>query len=187
MKLKFKTPLPPSVNDYLGKAVRFNPVTRKYYVQVFETSQAREFKSLMKKIIQREMMSNGWEKSGEYDYVICEVVVYLNQKKRDSDNLFKCLLDGINEAGAIYDDCMVIPRVMDVRIDSGNPRLEVTMYVADKKGLFRNEEHLEEFKKKNCYECKRYKRYGNRCSVLRTALENKVSSNIDIEENRCLP
>ena len=78
------------------------------------------------------MMSNGWEKSGEYDYVICEVVVYLNQKKRDSDNLFKCLLDGINEAGAIYDDCMVIPRVMDVIIDSGNPRLEVTMYVADK-------------------------------------------------------
>lgn len=185
--LKFKCPLPPSVNDYLGKAVRYNPITRKYYVQVFETSQAKEFKSLMKKIIEREKKNCGWIKTGEHDYIICEVYVYINQKKRDSDNLFKCLLDGINEADAIYDDCMIIPRVMDVVIDSTNPRLEVTMYKADKKGLFKNSQHLEEFKEKNCYPCKRYKRYGERCSVLRTALENKVSPNIDIEENRCLP
>ena len=186
LKIKFKSPLPPSVNDYLGKAVRYNPVTRKYYVQVFETAQAREYKSLMKKIIQREMLDKGWEKTGEFEYIICEVVVFLNQKKRDSDNLFKCLLDGIKEAGAIYDDCMVIPRVEDVLIDSENPRLEITLYISDKRGIFKNEEQLERFKVGNCYGCKRYKRYGERCSALRTALENKISSSIDLKENKCL-
>lgn len=182
MKVSFTCPLPPSVNEYLGKRVSYNPVTRKPFVQVYETTEAKGFKRYMKKLIEREVIKKGWVKTGEYEYVICEVNVFLPQKKRDCDNLFKCLLDSFTENEIIYDDSMVIPRVKEVYIDSANPRLEITLYKADKIGVFKDLKHLEDFKIKNCYNCKRLKR---NCSLLRQSTENRIISEIDFVKMEC--
>ena len=182
MKSSFICPLPPSVNEYLGKRVSYNPITKKPFVQVYETAEAKGFKRNMKKLIQREVVKKGWLKTGEYEYVVCEIVVYLPQKKRDCDNLFKCLLDSFTESDIIYDDSMIIPRVKEVYIDSANPRLEVTIYKAEKIGVFNNSEHLEEFKNKNCYNCKRLKR---NCSLLRNSTENRIIPEVDFKSLEC--
>lgn len=182
MKSSFICPIPPSVNDYLGKRVSYNPITKKPFVQVYETPEAKAFKKLMGKLIQREVIKNGWEKTGEYDYIVCEVDVYLPQKKRDSDNLFKCLLDSFTESGIIYDDSMIKPRVREIYIDPTNPRLEVTLYKDEKIGVFKNLEHLEDFKVKNCYNCKRLNR---NCSLLRRSTENRIIPEIDFKGMEC--
>ncbi len=141
--MEFTTPLPPSVNEYLGKRVIY--VQGKPRVQLYETTDARAFKRHVGNIIKRKMEEIDWEKTGEFEYVICEVVMYLSQKKRDADNHFKCLLDAITASGAIYDDSMVIPRVEDVIIDKENPRVEVRLYRAEKIGVFTNEFALNNF------------------------------------------
>lgn len=180
--VNFTCPLPPSVNSYLGKRVAYNPINKKPFVQVYETSEAKAFKKLMKKTIKREVINNGWIKTGMYDYVVCEVEVYIPQKKRDSDNIFKCLLDGIIESDIIYDDSMIEPRVKNIYIDAENPRVEVTIYKDEKIGVFKNSEHLEEFKTKNCYKCKRLKR---NCSLLKKSMENRIIPEIDFRNLKC--
>lgn len=171
--MEFTTPLPPSVNEYLGKRVIY--VQGKPRVQLYETTDARAFKRHVGNIIKRKMEEIDWEKTGEFEYVICEVVMYLSQKKRDADNHFKCLLDAITASGAIYDDSMVIPRVEDVIIDKENPRVEVRLYRAEKIGVFTNEFALNNFIENYCSNCNRYKR---NCSILRNSKENKVTPEI---------
>lgn len=180
MKSSFTCPLPPSVNEYLGKRVAFSG--GRYFVQVYETTKAKEFKKYMKMLIQREVIKNGWDKTGEFEYVICEIDAYIPQKKRDTDNMFKCLLDSFTESDLIYDDSMIKPRVREIYIDSINPRLEVTLYKDEKIGVFKNTEHLEAFKNKNCYNCKRLKR---NCSLLKKSLENRIVPEVDFKNMEC--
>lgn len=183
MEARFISPLPPSVNDYLGKRVAY--AGGKPYVLVYETTEARGYKALMKKILKREVIKNGWNKPNELQYVICEITVYLSQKKRDSDNMFKCLLDTFKDSDIIYDDCMIIPRVKDVFIEPTNPRIEVELRLAEKIGVFENQEDFEDFKNKNCYVCKKYKRYGERCAQLKACVENRIIPEIDLKTKEC--
>lgn len=181
-QLSFTCPLPPSVNSYLGKRVVYNPITHKPYVQVYETKEAKAFKKHMVKVLQRAMKEQCWSKTSEHQYVVCEIEVYLNQKRRDTDNLFKCLLDTLTENGLVYDDSMVIPRVMNIYIDSENPRVEVVLRESIKKGVFVNHEHLYNFERANCLNCNRLSR---NCSIRREAIENKIRKEIDTDNNVC--
>ena len=183
MEARFTSPLPPSVNDYLGKKVAYS--FGKPYVLVYETIKAKAYKKRMQKILQREVINNGWNKTNELQYVICDITVYLSQKKRDSDNMFKCLLDSFKEADIIYDDCMIIPRVRDVFIESSNPRIEVELKLADKIGIFENSSEFEKFKENNCYNCKKYRTYGERCSQLKASIENRITGDIDVKNLEC--
>lgn len=174
MKAQFMTftcPLPPSVNEYLGKRVAYNPITRKSFVQVYETANAKAFKRHMAKVLERAVKTFKWEKTGEYEYVICELHVYSNQKRKDADNMFKCLLDSFTENGLIYDDSMVLPRVSQLYIDKDNPRIEVFLKTSDKIGVFPSYRIYEEFLEENCRKCSRYTRS---CSILRESKENRI-------------
>lgn len=180
--ISFTTLLPPSVNAYLGKRVAYNPITKKPFVQVYETQEAKAFKKNTKKVIERALKESEWKKTGEFQYVDCNLVVYINQKKRDTDNLFKCLLDCFTECELVYDDSMVIPKVQDVFIDSKNPRVEVTLCASDKVGIFLNEFKLEQFEAENCRNCSRFNR---NCSIRKDSIENRVREEIDTELLRC--
>ena len=179
--MSFTCPLPPSVNEYLGKRVAYNPITRKPFVQVYETAKAKAFKRHMTKVLQRAVESFKWEKTGEYEYVVCEVYVYSNQKKKDADNMFKCLLDSFTENGLIYDDSMVIPRVSQLYIDKENPRLEVFLKSSGKVGIFPSYGKYEEFVLSYCDKCSRYSR---NCSILRQSKENRIRIEITKDEDR---
>lgn len=182
-EIRFTCPLPPSVNQYLGKSVAY--ANGKPYVHVYETTEAKTFKKMMVKLIQRKMDEVEWVKTGEYEYVICEITAYISQKKQDTDNMFKCLMDSLTASGLIYDDSMVIPRVANIYIDSNNPRLEVKIVQAEKVGIFANESNLDIFIQRNCYNCKKYKRYGNRCAQLKASLENRITDDVDHRESLC--
>ncbi|MCI9069953.1 MAG: RusA family crossover junction endodeoxyribonuclease [Clostridium sp.] len=172
----FTCPIPPSVNDYLGKKVAYNPVTKKPYVQVYETAKAKAFKSHMKKVLKRTAEECAWEKTGEFTYVVCEVKMYSNKKRKDADNIFKCLLDTLTENNIVYDDSMILPRVIDLLIDKDNPRLEVTLKKSSKVGIFESEQVLNIFLGSNCNRCSRLTR---NCSILKRAKENKVGKEIE--------
>lgn len=173
--MTFTCPLPPSVNEYLGKRVAFNPITKKPFVQVYETTNAKAFKKHMSKVLERAVKSFNWEKTGEYEYVACEVRVFSNQKKKDADNMFKCLLDSFTENGLIYDDSMVLPRVTQLFIDKKNPRLEVTLRTIDKVGIFPSNRWYQEFVERCCDKCSRFSR---NCSILRESKENRIREEV---------
>ena len=124
----------------------------------------------------------GWEKTGEYEYLICEIVAYIPQKKQDTDNMFKCLLDAIKDSNVCYDDSMIIPRVKDVFIDSSNPRVEVDLHKSCKQGIFKNATIKKSFIESNCKNCSRMSR---NCSLLKKSLENRIQPEISIKNNLC--
>lgn len=182
-ELKLTTPLPPSVNDYLGKKIGFNPITKRSYVQVYETTKAKEFKRAVQYIVKRELPKQPWTKTEKGTYVICEIVVYVAKARSDSDNIFKCLLDSLVQTDSlVFDDFYIIPRVQDIFIDCENPRVELRLIESEKRGIFSSSQHLESFKEKNCYQCNRLKR---NCSLLKKALDNKILLEIDHNEQVC--
>lgn len=179
-RIRFSTPLPPSVNDYLGYKVLWK--RGKAVVFPYKKQKALEFMSLVAKKLATFVENGEWKLTDKNTYVICEVDVFLNKKRRDSDNLFKVLLDSINEAeGLIYDDSLIIPRVRNVVIDVNNPRLEVELRVADKVGIFTSQEY-KLFIENNCKKCNRYKR---NCSLLKACIENKIKDEVNIESLNC--
>lgn len=179
-ELRFVCPLPPSVNNYLGKRVAYNPINNRYFVQVYETSEAKAYKKHMKKVLERAVKQYSWNKTGEFTYVVCELDVYLSQKRRDTDNMFKCLLDCFTENGLIYDDSMIIPRIREVYIDTNDPRVEVKLSISEKIGVFKNQNELDLFLRDYCEKCTRYSR---NCSILRASKENKIKNEIINDEN----
>lgn len=179
-RIRFSTPLPPSVNDYLGYKVLWK--RGRAVVFPYKKQKALDFMNLVAKKLATFVDNGEWKLTDKNTYVICEVDVFLNKKRRDSDNLFKVLLDSINETeGLIYDDSLIIPRVRNVVIDVNNPRLEVELKVADKVGIFTSQEY-KLFIENNCEKCSRYKR---NCSLLKACIENKIKDEVNIESLNC--
>ncbi|GAA0071778.1 hypothetical protein UT300003_33030 [Clostridium sardiniense] len=179
-KIQFTTPLPPSVNDYLGYRVVWK--NGKAIVFPYKKQEALNFMKLVANKLDKFIKEDKWKETDENTYVICEVDVFLNKKRRDSDNLFKVLLDSINAVeGLLYDDSLIIPRVNNVAVDVNNPRLEVILRVANKVGVFTLEEY-KAFLKNNCTECTRYKR---NCSLLKACVENKIKKEINLKSLNC--
>lgn len=173
--LNFTLPIPPSVNAYLGKKVVYSPISKKQVVQVYKTTVAKQYDKLAINTIKREIEKNNWKKTEEFQYVIVEYMFFIPHKKVDSDNCFKLINDAITASGAVYDDSMIIPRVIDVIINKNNPRVEVKLYLAEKVGIFANIFALNNFILNYCENCSRYKR---NCSLLRSSKENKITPEI---------
>lgn len=180
MILEFSSPMPPSVNDYLGKKVA--RMGKCSYVQVYETAKAKEYKRYMNKLIQRAIDESGWVQPDKDTYVIVEGTFYMERRRKDIDNHWKCLLDSIVESGVVIDDDIIIPVPMNVYIDSDNPRVEIKIYIAPKIGVFKDYDEHDEFVNNNCMKCSRFNR---NCSILKRALENRIQSEIDLTNMTC--
>lgn len=181
--LKFDSPLPPSTNSYLGTRV----VYIKNYgnkVVFYKTGATKEYEKHMDAVLKRAIKEQNWENDiKKENYVVCRATVYMNKKHRDIDNLFKCLFDSITRAGVIKDDSYLIPVVDNLFIDSKNPRVEVSLELLDKVGVFENRASMKEFLSENCDKCTKN---PNACTMFKKSLENRIIDEIDLENNICL-
>lgn len=179
--MMFTCPLPPSVNEYLGKRVAYNPITKRPFVQVYETNKARAFKKHMSKVLERSINEFNWEKTDKHEYVTCQLNIFSNQKRKDADNMFKCLLDSLTENEIVYDDSTVLPSVKNLYIDKNNPRIEVFIAMSEKVGVFTDINAHDEFVRSYCSGCTRYAR---NCSLLKDCVENRIRSEIHCDNDK---
>lgn len=182
MQINLTLPLPPSVNEYLGYKVIY--INGRAISQPFETKTAKDYKAHVKNIIHRELKKQPWECLNKENYLDIKLVYYLNKKRKDSHNLEKVLFDALMDAGLYPDDDILIPKTENIYIDKYNPRVELTLIISDKKGIFDNPEHLEIFREMNCEKCKK-STYKRKCGVIQKALENRIEPEIDISKNIC--
>lgn len=68
---------------------------------------------------------------GEFKIVLDAWFYFPDNRRRDTHNSLKILLDGLE--GVIYaDDRYVLPRIQDWTIDRQNPRVELKIYPKEK-------------------------------------------------------
>lgn len=176
--LKLTSPIPLSVNHYLGtRAILKNG---KPMAMVYETGDAKKYKKEFIKYIHKQIEEQNWDVSvTTTQHFYCDCVFYFDRIDKDCNNYFKLLLDSITESESIWtDDNVVCERVNRIYYDSSNPRIELEIYPVDYIGIFDNEEQLNYFEDK-CKTCQRYKR---NCSILNKAKEGRIQEEIcDLE------
>lgn len=173
-ELKLVSPVPPSVNHYLGwRAIMKG---RKPIVVSYETVEAKKYKKEFGEEIKKQVEKQGWiydETGLQHYYVDC--MFYFDRVDKDCNNYFKCSLDCITETGVVWkDDNIVCERVMGIYYDSVNPRIEMIIYPVSYVGIFGNQEQLNNFESK-CKTCSRYKR---NCSLLKNAKTGRIQESI---------
>lgn len=173
-KLKLVSPIPPSVNHYLGyRAIIKNG---KPMAMSYKTSEATKYQKEFAKYVKEQIKEQGWNltpNKEQHFYVDC--IFYFDRTDMDCNNYFKCSLDAITETGLIWvDDNVVCERVQRIYYDRKNPHIEFTIYPVDYIGIFDNISQLEQFEN-NCFGCNRYKR---NCSILQKAKEGRIQDDI---------
>lgn len=178
--LKFTSPLPPSSNEYLAKSVAYSG--GKAYVHVYKTTKARAYETYMVKTLKRISKEQQWIVPDRNDYIIMELIYYMNKQGRDIDNTYKLLIDALANAGLIINDDKVIPVPINIFIDKDNPRIEVKLKKSSKIGVFNNDKEYDDFLLENCFKCKRYVK---NCSLLKKLKENRIIQEVNLKENIC--
>lgn len=174
MKLHLTTPLPPSVNHYLGTKI-INKNGRPMSI-LYETNEARKYKKQFKKYIEEQIKIQEWESSlDKAQHYYCDCVFYFDRIDKDPNNYFKCSLDAITDTQLVWaDDNTVCERVNRILYDSSNPRIEFDIYPVEYIGIFDNIEELSKFENK----CEKCTRYNRNCSLLRKAKEGRIQAEI---------
>lgn len=172
--LKLTSPIPCSVNHYLGTRV----VTKngKPMAIVYETGDAKKYKKEFSKYIENQVKLQNWKMSeNKTQHIYCDCVFYFDRVDKDCNNYFKLLLDSITESELVWiDDNVVCERVNRIYYDSSNPRIELEIYPVDYIGIFDNQEQLDCFEEK----CKTCTRYNRNCSILNKAKEGRIQEEI---------
>ena len=178
-ELKLISPIPLSVNHYLGtRAIIKNG---KPMAMVYETGDAKKYKKMFKEYIQKQIKEQNWTLPvTKTQHFYCDCVFYFDRTDKDCNNYFKLLLDSITESESIWaDDNVVCERVNRIYYDSTNPRIEITIYPVEYIGIFDNQEQLNQFEDK----CKNCKRYSRNCSILNKAKEGRIQ--VEIQNMVC--
>lgn len=173
-EIKLTSPIPPSVNHYLGyRAIMKNgkPMATSYC-----TSEAKKYKKFMTAYVKDEVAKQGWDMPvTDTQHFYVDATFYFPRVDMDSNNTWKCLLDSITDSGMIWkDDNVVCERTQGIYYDSENPRVEIVIHPVDYIGVFDNAAQLEEFES-NCIGCKRYKR---NCSILGKAKLGRIQKEV---------
>lgn len=172
--LKLISPIPPSVNHYLG----YRTVKKggKYLAVSYKKPEAVKYQKNFKEYIIRESLIQHWDKvEDKFRHVYYDCVFYFPRIDMDANNYFKCMLDAVTDAETVWsDDTQCRERVQGLYYDSKNPRVEITITVADNVGIFDNEEQSDNFEDR-CKHCSRYKR---NCKLLRQAKEGRIQEEI---------
>lgn len=173
-KLKLTSPIPPSVNHYLGW--RTIKKQNKFIAVSYETKEAKQYKKLLIPYIQEQTSLQKWNKSiSKTQHYYLDAVFYFPRIDMDANNYFKCLADAITDSKAVWiDDTQLCERVQGVFYDSENPRIELTIYPVDYVGIFKDAEQLEHFEN-TCSGCARYNR---NCKLLTNAKNGRVQKEI---------
>ena len=174
--LKIISPIPISVNHYTGIRAFFK--SGKIVTTVYETAEAKAYKSKFKKIILEAIKEQSWDREAnktQHFYVDC--VYYFDRVDKDSSNYDKCLLDTITDTQKVWvDDNVALVRVQAVYYDVENPRIEIEIKPVEYIGIFDNLIDLGNFKNK-CFSCSRY--LNGRCTILKKATEGRIQKGIN--------
>lgn len=179
-KLKLISPIPPSVNHYLG--IRAIMKNGKPFATTYKKKEAVQYQQVFTKYVCDEVKKQGWIKSenkSQHYYMDC--IFYFDRIDKDANNSYKVLADAITDAGCVWiDDTQLCERVQGIFYDSKNPRIEITIHPVDYIGIFDTVLQLEKFET-NCVDCMRYKR---NCSILQKAKEGRIQE--EIIGDKCL-
>jgi crossover junction endodeoxyribonuclease RusA len=117
---------PPSVNHMY---VRF--LDRKGRVHRRPSREAERWKEAIAWAARAAKLRHGWRCVPSGRKVVVKIWVFWpDNRRRDSDNIWKILLDGLK--GQLFeDDRWVLPRVMDWQVDRQYPRVEVEVEIAE--------------------------------------------------------
>lgn len=179
MKLYLTSPIPPSVNHYLGyRGVMRN--NRPFAVS-YKTPEALKYKNKFRKYVKDEVKRQGLKfKIDKFQHFYVDAYFYFGKRGQDPNNYFKVMLDAITETQLVWaDDDIVCERVQRILYDAENPRVELVIYPVEYIGIFDNVSQLEEFTS-NCIGCTRYSR---NCSILNKAKIGRIQK--EIINNKC--
>ena len=175
MELHVTSPIPPSVNHYMG----YRAILRggKPLAIPYKTSDAVTFQKEFTSILEQAVAEQHWESDADSStHYYVDAVFFFPRTRMDCNNYWKVLLDTITDTNLIWhDDNVVCERAQAIYYDSANPRIELTIRPVEYIGVFDNASQLEEFESK-CIGCTRYER---NCSILRQAKEGRIQSEIN--------
>ena len=183
MQLNLVLPLPISINKYLNYKVVW--IGSRPVPQAYKPKAVKDYEKYATQIIKRELSKQNWCCDNKDNYLNVELTYYLEQKRKDSHNLEKVLFDVLVNAGVFPDDDILLPWTDNIYMEKKNPRVEVRINVAEKRGIFNNENHLHSFKTHNCNVCKK-SQYKRSCGVMSRALDNRLNTEeININDGIC--
>jgi crossover junction endodeoxyribonuclease RusA len=173
------SPIPPSVNHYLGhRAVNIKGKTT---AMVYETAEAKKYKKELVQYVLEQIKAQDWElipNKTQHFYIDC--CFYFGRTDMDPNNYFKVPLDAITETQAIWiDDNVTLERVQRIYYDKTNPRLEMHIHPVEYIGVFDKPEWLTQFTG-NCKGCMRWK--DGKCSILRESIEGRIREEVSRQE-----
>jgi len=178
-ELNLTSPMPESVNHYLGWRSVFNPKTKKYMCMSYETADTKAYKKKFSEYVKQQVKLQEWDipvNKTQHFYV--DSIVYFPRIDMDSNNYWKLILDTITDTKTIWeDDNVVCERCLAIRYDSKNPRIELRIYKTDYIGIFDNRAQLDEFET-NCIHCSRYKE--GKCSIYKKSVEGRIQEEITL-------
>jgi Holliday junction resolvase RusA-like endonuclease len=125
--LRIEIPLvPPTVNHYKKPALFRRKSGGPPVRGMVLTKQAIAFKAAVAICARGETLAPAKESERRKVRYMLHAAVYLGKNQRgDGDNFWKCLADGLVEAGVIHSDAAVSTWVIDVARDRENPRTVV--------------------------------------------------------------
>lgn len=178
--LKLTSPIPPSVNHYLGyRTIMRNgrPIPMSY-----KTPDAVKYqKSFIKYVIQQAKEQNWIISDNRFQHYYVDAVFYFPRIDMDCNNYWKCMFDSISDSGCVWlDDTQACENVKAIYYDNKNPRIELTIYPVDYIGIFDNHTQLKEFES-NCIQCNRYRK--GKCSLLVKSKEGRIQD--EVQDNMC--
>lgn len=178
--LKLTSPIPPSVNHYIG--YRILTVNGRQTISVYKKPAGKIYEKEFINLIHTQVRKQDWKISDnkfQHYYMDCDF--YFPRTDMDANNYMKCLPDAITRSEVIWlDDRQLCERVNKVNYDKENPRIEITIQPVDYIGIFENENILNEFEN-ICIDCKRY--LGGKCSLLKDSKCGIVHK--EIKDNIC--
>lgn len=122
MTFKISVPIPPSINHcyfYKGNIK-------------IKTPKAREYWAFVERSVREEIVAQNFNRFDSGRKIVCELMYYFpDNRRRDTHNTLKILLDAIEDADLFVDDRYVLPRILDWEIDREHPRVDIVFYYLD--------------------------------------------------------
>lgn len=178
-KISLVSKIPPSVNHYLG----YRAIPKKkngktvHIVVAYHTKEAKEFIEYFTTYAKKQIKEQKWDIEQTRDiHHYADCIYYFPRTDMDEQNYPKVMSDCLNKI-AYIDDSKVLFRTNRIYYDTENPRVEIVIHPVEYRGIFHNQDHLNQFEE-HCKTCNRYK--GN-CSILNKAKEGRIQEEINDE------
>lgn len=172
--LKLTSPMPPSVNHYLG--YRSIVKNNRPMVVAYKTTEAKRYQKAFTAMVKEEAEKQGWVKSkNKRQHYYMDCVYYFDRVDKDANNYFKCMADAITDSKKVWiDDTQLCERVQGIFYDPANPRVEITIYEVEYMGVLMNRNEIRAFDA----QCNSCRRKPKSCGIRKMAYEGRVKCGV---------